>query len=117
MTWTAQYLPRQGLEFSRCETEGDERVGEVVAGPSGGFRDVGEAKQAQRSNRAVAHDCQDGGQRTGSDRAAVFTSVTPMTCSRWGCIRSADTTTFVGFSIWSSSGTEAVIWPSARVAQ
>lgn len=32
--------------FSLCETEGDERVGEVVACPAGGFGDVGEAEQA-----------------------------------------------------------------------
>ncbi|MFG1702140.1 hypothetical protein ACFLIM_03005 [Nonomuraea sp. M3C6] len=33
-------------EFSLCETEGDERVTEVVACPPGAFGDVGEVEQA-----------------------------------------------------------------------
>jgi hypothetical protein len=39
--------PCPGLSaFSIAETEGDERVGEVVASPSGAFGDVGEAEEA-----------------------------------------------------------------------
>jgi hypothetical protein len=38
------------IEFSHGETEGVDGVGEVVAGPAGGFGDVGEADPSNPSD-------------------------------------------------------------------